>query len=78
MEGTDRRGLMADIATAISSINTNIRSAEIKSDDRGMTGEFVVEVENLTHLNKVIASIKKVKGVVNVVRREQIDPDSFN
>ena len=41
-----------------------------------MRGEFVVEVENLTHLNRVISAIKKVKGVVHVERREQIDPDS--
>jgi GTP pyrophosphokinase len=73
MEGTDRRGLMADIASAVSGTNTNIKSAEMKSDDRGMMGEFVVEVENLTHLNRVIAAIKKIKGVVKVERREQVD-----
>jgi GTP diphosphokinase / guanosine-3',5'-bis(diphosphate) 3'-diphosphatase len=76
MEGTDRRGLFAEIASSISATNTNIKSADIKADDRGMRGEFVVEVENLTHLNRVISAIKKVKGVVHVERREQIDPDS--
>ncbi|HEU0054630.1 MAG TPA: bifunctional (p)ppGpp synthetase/guanosine-3',5'-bis(diphosphate) 3'-pyrophosphohydrolase [Longimicrobium sp.] len=77
MEGTDRRGLFADIASAISATNTNIRSADIKADERGMTGEFVVEVENLTHLNRVLGAIRKVKGVVNVERREQLDPDGL-
>jgi GTP pyrophosphokinase len=76
MEGTDRRGLMAEVASAISGTNTNIKSAEMKADERGMLGEFVVEVENLTHLNRVIAAVKRIKGVVKVERREQVDPDA--
>jgi GTP diphosphokinase / guanosine-3',5'-bis(diphosphate) 3'-diphosphatase len=77
LEGSDRRGLMADIASAISGTNTNIKSAEIKADDRGMRGEFVVEVENLGHLNRVLAAVRKIKGVVSVERREQNDPESM-
>jgi GTP diphosphokinase / guanosine-3',5'-bis(diphosphate) 3'-diphosphatase len=73
MEGSDRRGLFADIASAISATNTNIKSADINADQHGMRGEFVVEVENLAHLNRVLAAIKKVKGVVRVERREQTD-----
>jgi GTP pyrophosphokinase len=41
-----------------------------------MLGEFVVEVENLTHLNRVIGAVKRIKGVVKVERREQVDPDA--
>ena len=37
-----------------------------------MKGEFVVEIESLTHLTKVIKSVRKVKGVVSVERREQL------
>jgi GTP pyrophosphokinase len=73
MEGTDRRGLFADIASTISQTNTNIRSADIQADDAGMKGQFVVEVENLTHLNRVLGAIRKVKGVITVERREQVD-----
>jgi len=76
MEGTDRRGLFAEIASAVSATNTNIKSADINADERGMRGEFVVEVENLTHLNRVIGAIKRVKGVVHVERREQVDADA--
>jgi guanosine-3',5'-bis(diphosphate) 3'-pyrophosphohydrolase len=73
MDGTDRRGLFADIASAVSATNTNIRSADMNADEHGMRGEFVVEVENLAHLNRVLSAIKKVKGVVRVERREQTD-----
>jgi GTP pyrophosphokinase len=70
IEGTDRRGLLSDIATAITGTGTNISSAEIKSSELGMTGSFVVDVQDLAHLNKVIRSIKRVKGVLGVVRKE--------
>ena len=72
MEGTDRRGLFADIASTISQTNTNIRSADIQADEAGMKGQFVVEVENLTHLNRVLGAIRRVKGVVSVERRESL------
>ncbi|MGH7466142.1 MAG: RelA/SpoT family protein, partial [Longimicrobiales bacterium] len=52
VEGSDRRGLLSDIATAISDTGTNIASAEIKSKEGGMTGSFVVEVQDLAHLKK--------------------------
>ncbi|HEX2095013.1 MAG TPA: bifunctional (p)ppGpp synthetase/guanosine-3',5'-bis(diphosphate) 3'-pyrophosphohydrolase [Longimicrobiaceae bacterium] len=73
MEGTDRRGLFADIASTISQTNTNIRSADIQADEAGMKGQFVVEVENLSHLNRVLNAIRKVKGVISVERREHMD-----
>jgi GTP diphosphokinase / guanosine-3',5'-bis(diphosphate) 3'-diphosphatase len=70
MEGSDRRGLFADIASTITTTNTNIRSANITSEEMGMRGEFVVEVENLDHLTRVINAVRRVKGVLSVERRE--------
>jgi hypothetical protein len=37
-----------------------------------MTGQFVVEVQDLTHLKKVMKSIKRVAGVLSVDRREHM------
>jgi guanosine-3',5'-bis(diphosphate) 3'-pyrophosphohydrolase len=70
VEGTDRRGLLSDIATAISNTGTNIASAEIKSKEGGMTGSFVVEVQDLNHLKKVMKYIRRVNGVLSAERRE--------
>lgn len=75
LEGTDRRGLVADIAATITGVNTNIRSVNIQSEAMGMRGEFVVEVENLDHLKKVINAIRRVKGVISVERREHFGSD---
>jgi GTP diphosphokinase / guanosine-3',5'-bis(diphosphate) 3'-diphosphatase len=70
VEGNDRRGLLSDIATAISSTGTNITSAEIKAKEGGMTGAFVVEVQDLSHLKKVMKFIRRVNGVLSAERRE--------
>ncbi|MQA88676.1 MAG: RelA/SpoT family protein [Gemmatimonas sp.] len=70
LEGTDRRGLVADIASTITTAQTNIKSVNIQAEELGMRGEFVVEVENLGHLKKVLNAIRKVKGVLTVERRE--------
>jgi GTP pyrophosphokinase len=72
LQGDDRRGLYGDICTAISQAATNIRSCELISGELGMTGQVIVEVENLSHLNKVIKAIRKVKGVSEVRRRERL------
>jgi GTP diphosphokinase / guanosine-3',5'-bis(diphosphate) 3'-diphosphatase len=70
VEGDDRRGLLGEIASSITSTGTNISSAEVHGVEGGMTGSFVVEVENLNHLKKVVKSIRGVKGVLGVERRE--------
>jgi GTP pyrophosphokinase len=72
VEGDDRRGLLSEIATAITDTGTNIASAEIKAGDGGMTGSFVVEVSDLTHLKKVMKAIRRVAGVLAVERREHL------
>ena len=76
MEGTDRRGLVADIASTITQTNTNMKSVNIQAEEMGMRGEFVVEVENLDHLKRVVNAVKRVKGVLSVERREHFGSDA--
>ncbi|MBI4542161.1 MAG: bifunctional (p)ppGpp synthetase/guanosine-3',5'-bis(diphosphate) 3'-pyrophosphohydrolase [Gemmatimonadetes bacterium] len=71
--GEDRRGLYADICTAISQAGTNIRSLELSSGEGGMTGHVLVEVENLAHLTRVMKAVRRVRGVGEVGRRERLD-----
>jgi guanosine-3',5'-bis(diphosphate) 3'-pyrophosphohydrolase len=72
LEGNDRRGLYADIAAAAGDAGTNIRSMELKSTDGKALGSLLVEVENLNHLTRIIKSVRKVKGITDVARRERI------
>jgi GTP diphosphokinase / guanosine-3',5'-bis(diphosphate) 3'-diphosphatase len=78
VEGSDRRGLLSDIATAISNTVTDIQSAEIRAVEGGMSGLFVVEVQNLAHLKKVIKAVRGVTGVLGVERREHIGGAEFD
>jgi len=73
MHGTDRRGLLSDVAKAISDTGTDIQHADMKSTNGGMDAEFVVEVKDLSHLNRVVKAVKKIKGVLEVERREHFD-----
>jgi GTP pyrophosphokinase len=72
LEGTDRRGLYADVAEAVTGSGTNIKSVELRSGDGGgVSGSMLIEVENLAHLQKVIRVVRKVKGITDVARRER-------
>ena len=65
----NRTGMIADVTNAIKDIKTNIRSsnASVSQDDRGRI-EVTVEVFDLKHLDKVMTSIRKVPGVLDVER----------
>ncbi|HEV2762098.1 MAG TPA: bifunctional (p)ppGpp synthetase/guanosine-3',5'-bis(diphosphate) 3'-pyrophosphohydrolase [Pyrinomonadaceae bacterium] len=65
----NRTGMIAGITGAISDMKTGIRDARasVASDDRGRI-EVTVEVFDVKHLDKVIRSIRKVPGVLDVER----------
>ena len=77
MKGTDRRGLLSDIARAITDTGTNIQHADMRTSDGGMSGEFVVEVQDLVHLTKVLKAVGRVKGVLAVERRESFGEEDL-
>ncbi|HYY93368.1 MAG TPA: bifunctional (p)ppGpp synthetase/guanosine-3',5'-bis(diphosphate) 3'-pyrophosphohydrolase [Pyrinomonadaceae bacterium] len=65
----NRTGMIADVTNAIKDIKTNIRAsnASVEPDNRGRI-EVTVEVFDLKHLDKVMSSIRKVPGVLDVER----------
>lgn len=75
IEGNDRRGLYADLATAVSGAGTDIRSLELKTTDGRVSGSALVEVENLAHLERIVKAARRVKGVSEVSRRERLLAD---
>jgi GTP diphosphokinase / guanosine-3',5'-bis(diphosphate) 3'-diphosphatase len=72
LEASDRRGLYADLAAAVTATGTDIRSMDLRTTDGRVNGAVVVEVENLSHLQKIIKAARRVKGVSEVARRERI------
>jgi GTP diphosphokinase / guanosine-3',5'-bis(diphosphate) 3'-diphosphatase len=75
LEGNDRRGLYADVAAAVSSTGTDIKSMELRSVDGKALGSVLVEVENLAHLQKILKATRRVKGITDVARRERLTAD---
>ncbi|MDD2851340.1 MAG: bifunctional (p)ppGpp synthetase/guanosine-3',5'-bis(diphosphate) 3'-pyrophosphohydrolase [Desulfuromonadaceae bacterium] len=68
----DVKGILATITLAITNSEANIVSAQIQStiDQRG-ENIFEVNVTDLAHLQKVMNSLMKVKGVIKVERIKQ-------
>ncbi len=75
IEGTDRRGLYADVASAVSSTGTDIRQMELKAIDGRAVGAVMVEVENLQHLQQILKAVRRVKGISEIARRERISTE---
>ncbi len=70
----DRQGILADIASTISNLNTNIRESRTKTDmDSGKgTIEITVDISDLKHLQRVIQSLKSIRGIEDIERINEI------
>jgi GTP pyrophosphokinase len=65
----DRPGVLASVSAAITSAKANISHADITTtEDRRAILNFVVEISNAGHLDKVLKGIEKVDGVVQARR----------
>jgi GTP pyrophosphokinase len=61
--------MLSSITRSIALSDVNISKAEIHStDDNRALGTFEVSVSDLAQLERLISSIKKVKGVISVER----------
>ncbi|HEY5218834.1 MAG TPA: bifunctional (p)ppGpp synthetase/guanosine-3',5'-bis(diphosphate) 3'-pyrophosphohydrolase, partial [Gemmatimonadaceae bacterium] len=72
LDGVDRRAMYSDLAAAVTSTGTDIRSLDLRTTDGKISGSVVVEVENLTHLQKIVKAMRRVKGITEVSRRERL------
>ena len=69
----DRTGMLKELTAVISEDNTNIRGVEIQRDENGEAiVEFVVEAEDLHHLNRMVLAIRRVGGVRAVQRTQKL------
>ena len=69
----DRAGMLKELTAVISDDNTNIRGVDIRHDENGEALiEFVVEAEDLRHLNRMVLGIRRVGGVRAVQRTQKL------
>ena len=65
----DRQGMVADVTNAIAGVGTNIRDIHASIDEEGR-GQLMLtaEIFDMKHLEKIVAALKSVKGVIDVER----------
>jgi len=64
----DRQGILADITSAISNLNTNIRESRSSTDGSRGSVEVIIDINDLKHLQKVVQVLKSIRGIRDVER----------
>jgi len=69
----DRTGMLKELTAVISDQNTDIRGVELRRDEDGEAIiEFVVEAEDVRHLNRMVMGLRRVPGVRKVERTQKV------
>jgi len=69
----DRTGMLKELTAVISEDNTNIRGIETRREESDEAiVEFVVEAQDLHHLNRMVLAIRRVAGVRAVQRTQKL------
>ncbi len=69
----DRTGMLKELTAVISDEDTNIRGVELRRDEEGEAViEFVVEAEDVRHLNRMVLGLRRVDGVRQVERTQKV------
>jgi GTP pyrophosphokinase len=69
IRSTDRSGLLADVASAITRAKADIINAHTETTDYGVVNSyFTIAVESTSQLGKIISDLRRVKHVKNVKR----------
>ncbi len=65
----DRTGLLADVTSAVSHVDTNILNVNAQStDDRYGVIDMTVEINDMEHLEEIMNDLKAIEGVREVER----------
>jgi GTP pyrophosphokinase len=71
LEAKDRLGLLTEISRTISEMNLNLRKVDIDSKLGRAAGSIVLEVENLSGLERTLERLRKLPGVLRVERKQK-------
>ena len=69
----NRSGMLKELTAVISNDDTNIRAVETRDGENGEAiVEFVVDAEDLRHLNRMVLGLRRVPGVREVQRAQKV------
>ena len=65
----DKPGVLANVSSSISTCDANISRAEITTrEDQKALLDFVIEVSDTAHLNRVLKAVERIEGVITARR----------
>ena len=64
----DRPGMMKQITAVISDENTNIQNMSARTGDRQANIDVTIDIEDVKHLERILAGLRKIPGVHDVQR----------
>ena len=68
----DRAGLLKELTAVISNDNTNIRNVDVKTNDQEAAINFVIDIHDLHHLERLLKDVRKVPGIREVQRVKKL------
>ncbi|HWR61824.1 MAG TPA: bifunctional (p)ppGpp synthetase/guanosine-3',5'-bis(diphosphate) 3'-pyrophosphohydrolase [Clostridia bacterium] len=72
VRATDRKGLLAEITTIIDESKINISAFHSRTTkDKMAIINFILEINDIEQLNKLIRKFRKIEGVIDVFRAKQ-------
>ena len=64
----DRPGMLAAISSAVSKVQANILDMSARTDEERGIIDMTVQIPDMKHLEKVISSVRQLKGIYDVMR----------
>src|SRR5436305_548486 len=68
----DRAGMLKQLTAVVSDDNTNIRNIEARTADSQATIDMVIDIEDVKHLERIMAGLRKIPGIHDVQRLNKI------
>ena len=64
----DRRGMLAEVTSAISDVHANIQNIQALTGDEKATIDVTLDIVDIQHLRKIVSSLRRIDGVYEVKR----------
>lgn len=71
-----RKDFLRDTAEALSMMRTNIVKIDMNTENAIITAYLVLEVNDLSHLTKIIRQLYRIKGILSVERSSEFEVQS--
>jgi GTP pyrophosphokinase len=68
----DRYGMLKQMTSIITDEKSNIRNVEAQTSNTQATIDIVLDIDDLSHLRRIITGLRKIPGVHDVQRMQKI------